>query len=79
MAWGMLRARGLKKWLVSLQHTQQELGFFVKTGTKLVRPCYEQIPDTCPPAPTQGCWAGPVGRGSVLEEKLPGLAGELST
>lgn len=35
--------------LVSVQHTQQELGFFVKRGAKLVWPCYEQIPNTCPP------------------------------
>lgn len=35
--------------LVSVQHTQQELGFFVKRGAKLVWPCYEQTPNTCPP------------------------------
>ena len=33
---GCAQSRGLKKWLVCLQHTQQELGFTVTRGTKLV-------------------------------------------
>lgn len=34
--WGVLRAGGLKKWLLCLQHTRQESGVIVTRGTKLV-------------------------------------------
>lgn len=36
ICWDVLRAGGLKKWLVCLQHTRQESGFIVTRGTKLV-------------------------------------------
>lgn len=32
--WGVLRAGALKKWLLCLQHTQQESGFIVTKGTE---------------------------------------------
>ena len=49
---GCAQSQGPEEMARLLQHTQQELGFFVKRGAKLVWPCYEQIPNTCPPAPT---------------------------
>ena len=34
---------------------------------------------TCPPVPPHGCWVGPVGQGSILEEKLQYLVAEFAT
>ena len=42
-------------------------------------PFREQVPNTCPPAPPCGFWAGPVRQGSILEEKVQYLVGKLAT
>lgn len=43
----MLRAGGLKKWLLGVQHTQQQFRVIV-TGAQSSWPSYEQTPYMCP-------------------------------
>lgn len=48
---GVLRARGLKKWLLCLQHTQQESRVIVTRGTKRVAFLWTNTLHVSPPPP----------------------------